>query len=162
MKSRFFCSWTLQGECKNPDSTFNVPLVPRCCFIEFACQSEGFFKSRSIRLIASSLLSPCQNNGTYVLKLHISPSAFILTKADDYNSRDLQGSTGVVTLLLPSTRPQIFTYTVQLYSVEGAQHSFVSCLERKIHVPGPCLEEYQEGPAIEHPIRKIRPRGQLL
>ena len=124
--------------------------------------SPRVFKSRSIRLIASSLLSPCQNNGTYVLKLHISPSAFILTKAGDYNSRDLQGSTGVVTLLLPSTRPQIFTYTVQLYSVEGAQHSFVSCLERKIHVPGPWLEEYQEGPAIEHPIRKIRPRGQLL
>ena len=123
---------------------------------------RGFFKSRSIRLIAFSLLSPCQNNGTYVLKLHISPSAFILNKADDYNSRDLQGSTGVVTLLLPSTRTQIFTYTVQLYSVEGAQHSFVSCLERKIHVPGPWLEEYQEGPAIEHPIRKIRPRGQLL
>ncbi|CAH3157225.1 unnamed protein product [Porites evermanni] len=99
------------------------------------------------------------NNGTYVLKLHISPSACIFTKADDYNSRDLQGSTGVVTLLLPSTRPQIFTHTVQLYSVEGAQHSLVSCLERKIHVPGPWLEEYQEGPAIEHPIRKIRPRG---
>ena len=109
--------------------------------------------------MVSLLLSSCQNNGTYVLKLHISPSASIFTKADDYNSRHLRGSTGVVTLVLPSTRPQIFTYTVQLYSVDGVQHSLVSCLVQTIYVPGPWLEEYQEGPAIEHPIRKIRPQG---
>ena len=110
--------------------------------------------------MVSLLLSSCQNNGTYVLKLNISPSAFIFTKADDYNSRRLRGSTGVVTLVLPSTRPQIFTHTVQLYSVDGVQRSLVSCLEQTICVPGPWLEQYQEGPAIEHPIRKIRPQGE--
>ena len=110
--------------------------------------------------MVSFLLSSCQNNGTYVLKLNISPSAFIFTKTDDYNSRHLRGSTGVVTLVLPSTRHQIFTHTVQLYSVDGVQHSLVSCLEQTICVPGPWLKEYQEGPAIEHPIRKIRPQGE--
>lgn len=139
-----------------------MTLVHLAVILLYLLVSLRAFKTRLIRLIASSLLSRCQNNGTYVLKLHISPSAFIFTKADDYNSRHLRGSAGIVTILLPSKKSQIFTHSVQLYSVDGVQHSFVSCLERKIRVPGPRLEEYQEGPVIEHPIRKIRPRGQSL
>ncbi|XP_068753637.1 uncharacterized protein [Montipora capricornis] len=100
------------------------------------------------------------NNGTYFLKVHISPSGLIFTQAEDYNfRRDLQGSTGIVILLLPSSIPKVFTFTVKLFSFDGDQDVFVSCLEQQIPLPGPWLEQYQEGPAIEHPIKKIRPRG---
>ncbi|XP_068757190.1 uncharacterized protein [Montipora capricornis] len=100
------------------------------------------------------------NNGTYFLKVHISPSGLIFTQAEDYNfRRDLQGSTGIVILLLPSSIPKVFTFTVKLFSFDGDQDLFVSCLEQQIPLLGPWLEQYQEGPAIEHPIKKIRPRG---
>lgn len=65
---------------------------------------------------------------------------------------------GIVTLLLPSVEPQIFENTIQLYSTDGGRN--VSCIHKKISVPGPWLNEYQEGPGIEKPIRKRRPKGQ--
>ena len=36
----------------------------------------------------------------------------------------------------------------------------MSYIYKKISVPGPWLNEYQEGPGIEKSIRKLRPKGQ--
>ena len=73
-----------------------------------------------------------------------------------------QGSTGVVTLVLPSTRPQVFENTVKLFSTDRARSRFVSCVHKRIFVHGPWMEEYQEGPEIERPMKKIRPNGNSL
>lgn len=88
-----------------------------------------------------------QNNGEYNIAVRISPQGIIRTSI-----------MGVVTLLLPSAGPQIFEITIQLYSTERGRN--VSYIHKKISVPGPWLNEYQEGPGIEKPIRKLRPKGQ--
>lgn len=86
------------------------------------------------------------NNGEYNIAVRISPQGIIRTS-----------NMGVVTLLLPSAGPQIFEITIQLYSTERGRN--VSYIQKKISVPGPWLNEYQEGPGIEKPIRKLRPKG---
>lgn len=98
------------------------------------------------------LLFYLQNNGKYIIAVHISPQGMIITSA--HNNSIM----GIVTLLLPSAEPQIFENTIQLYSTDGGRN--VSCIHKKISVPGPWLNEYQEGPGIEKPIRKLRPKGQ--
>lgn len=92
-----------------------------------------------------------QNNGGYIITVHISPQGMIITSGHDSSIM------GIVTLLLPSTGPQIFENTIQLYSTDRGRN--VSYIHKKIPVPGPWLDEYQEGPGIEKPIRKLRPKG---
>lgn len=52
----------------------------------------------------------------------------------------------------------MFDVTMQLYSTDRGRN--VSYIHKKIFVPGPWLDEYQEGPGIEQPMRKLRPKGQ--
>ncbi|XP_078360542.1 uncharacterized protein LOC144644867 [Oculina patagonica] len=92
----------------------------------------------------------CVNNGEYFIRVHITPQGVFLTSAQG-------SSTGLVTLFLPSTRPQMFEVTMQLYSTDRGRN--VSYILKKISVPGPWLDEYQDGPGIEQPIRKLRPKG---
>lgn len=91
------------------------------------------------------------NNGEYNITVHISPYGMIMTSAHDSSIE------GVVTLLLPSAWPQTFEHTIQLYSTDRRRN--VSCIHETISVPGPWLNEYQDGPGIEKPIRKLRPKG---
>ena len=98
------------------------------------------------------LLFHQQNNGEYNITVHISPYGMIMTSAHD------SPIMGVVTLLLPSAGPQTFEHTIQLYSTDRRRN--VSCIHETISVPGPWLNEYQDGPGIEKPIRKLRPKGQ--
>ena len=95
-----------------------------------------------------------QNNGEYDIAVHVSPQGMITTSRHDSSIM------GVVTLLLPSARPQVFENTIQLYSTERGTN--VSKIHKKIWVPGPWLYEYQEGPGIQKSIRKLRPKGQTL
>ena len=101
----------------------------------------------------------CQNNGEYFITVSVLPHGMIFTGAQDPNCRVLHVSTGVVTLVLPSTRPQLFENTVKLFSTGRARSRCVSCIHQRISVPGRWLEEYQEGYEIERPMKKIRPNG---
>ena len=105
----------------------------------------------------SHFLLFCQNNGEYSITVNVSPHGMIFTDVQDNNFRVLHGSTGVVTLVLPSTRPQLFENQVKLFSTDRTR--CVSCIRQRIYVSGPWLEEYQEGPEIERPMKKIRPNG---
>ena len=107
---------------------------------------------RNMLCLILLLLFYQQNNGEYSITFHISPHGMIRTSAHDSSIM------GVVTLLLPSAGPQTFDHTIQLYSTDRRRN--VSCIHKKISVPGPWLNEYQEGPGIEKPIRKLRPKGQ--
>lgn len=99
------------------------------------------------------------NNGEYFIRVHVSPHGLVRFDTQDHGFRQLHGSTGVVTLLLPSLRPQLFDTTVKLISATRGRHRCVSYRHQEVSVPGPQLEEYQEGPGIDKAIKKIRPTG---
>lgn len=97
------------------------------------------------------LLFYLQNNGKYIIVAHISPQGIIIPSA---HTNPIMG---IVTLLLPSAGPHVFETTIKLYSTDRGRN--MCYVHKKIPVPGPRLNEYQDGPGIEKPIRKLRPQG---
>lgn len=91
------------------------------------------------------------NRGEYLIEVNISSPAVILTASQDR-------FTGLVTLLLPSVRPETFSHTVRLYTSMDRSRN-VAYFQKLFSVPGPRLEEFLEGSGIEQPIRKLRPKG---
>lgn len=114
-----------------------IELYPSCeiCRWEMNPAEAGFFVNR----------------GEYLIQLNISSPAVILTSSQNR-------FTGLITLILPSTRPENFTHTVRLCSSLDRNRN-VDHFQKLFSVPGPHLDDFQEGPGIEQPVRKLRPKG---